>query len=137
MLLLLALLVAPAVTEEPLSAAGWWKEYAANPSEMDEQYVGKVVTVRGLVNSVGLPSGNKKRFPKPVLGFRSDRSFGGESAGQLAPDWFAVYGVFDTKHNAAIAALKSGERVTIRGKVEGWHGPTETVKLVDCEIIRP
>lgn len=90
--------------------------YKQNEIDADNQLKGKIIKVRGVVESI-----SKDAFDNAYLTIHTGSLLG------LRAD-------FDDKHKPELATLRAGQKVTIQGRVEGFI--MDCVQVKDCQLVQ-
>jgi len=110
---------APALAQLPkMTATALHKAYKENEVAADEHFKGKTVDIEGVVDKIS------KDFTDTMI----VELKGGEF---LA----SVNAYFDDIHKSTLANLKPGQRVVLRGRVDGFI-MNSAVIMKDCQIIQ-
>jgi predicted phosphodiesterase len=97
-----------------ITAEDLFEEYQKNKNAADEKYKGKIITVRGTVDTTKVGSGN------PYITMKTSSLM------------LRVQCIFTRADNDAVSGLEKGQTVRVRGRVFGRIG---NVLLQDCELL--
>jgi hypothetical protein len=107
---------APPPPAPRISAASLQAIYKQNEIAADEQYKGKVLEIEGVVEAI-----SKDAFGNLYLTIRSGAFLG-------------LHAEFDDEHKSELATLRAGQRVLIRGRVDGFL--MDSVMVKSCQLVR-
>lgn len=110
---------APAPVQIPrMTAVALFNQYKENEVAADEKFKGKTMDVEGTVEKIS------KDF--------TDEMYVVVKAGEMLT---SINGYFDDSHKSALASLKPGQRVILRGRVDGFIMNMNVV-VKGCQLVQ-